>query len=327
MIETIELPGTGRRTTRLGFGGSGLMGGLSARESLKLLETAYDAGIRHFDVAPSYGHGMAERCLGKFLRGKTGEVTVATKYGILPPPRAGLLDVARNVARPIARHLPSVRKRMARAVAGLTTKARFSGEEAQRSLEHSLRELGVDHIDLWLLHEATVDDLDGSGLLPQLQRMRQEGRVGIYGIGAERNHLDALWQKHREYCEVLQFGWSVLDAKPNFPRAFCIYYRSISGALNAIREFFQRDSGLCRRWSDAIDADLSGSETLAGLLLIASLTSNPNGIVLFSSRTPAHIQANARIVCDPTWVTRSRRFLELLQKQRADANIFSDRVP
>src|SRR5665213_2548596 len=83
MLERIALPVSGRVTTRLGFGGSGLMGGLSERESLALLETAYDAGIRHFDVAPVYGHGMAEHCLGNFVRGKTDQGTGATKHVIL----------------------------------------------------------------------------------------------------------------------------------------------------------------------------------------------------------------------------------------------------
>ena len=106
MLETIALPGSGRVTTRLGFGGSGLMGGISERESLRLLETAFDAGIRHFDVAPAYGHGRAERCLGKFLQGKRDQVTVATKYGILPPAQAGLMDMARSVVRPAVAKLP-----------------------------------------------------------------------------------------------------------------------------------------------------------------------------------------------------------------------------
>src|SRR5665213_1755012 len=151
MFEKIALPGSGRETTRLGFGGSGLMGGLSERESLALLETAYDAGIRHFDVAPVYGHGQAERCLGIFLRGKTDKVTIATKYGILPPQCTGLLGVARSIVRPVVRRLPAIRKRVAQAAAGLAAKASFSVDEAQRSLDRSLQQLGIDRIDVWLL--------------------------------------------------------------------------------------------------------------------------------------------------------------------------------
>jgi D-threo-aldose 1-dehydrogenase len=313
MLETIELPGTGRRTTRLGFGGSGLMGGMSERESLRLLETAFDAGIRHFDVAPSYGHGMAERCLGKFVRGKAGVVTVATKYGILPPRHAGLLEFARTAVRPFARRLPSFRKRLARAASGLKSKTYFSAEEARNSLEHSLRELGVDRIDLFLLHEATADDLDAADLLCPLQQMRQEGRIGMYGIGSERGSLEALRRRYPDYCRVLQFEWSVLDDKTDFPGAFCIHHRAISGALGAIREHFERDCGLCRRWSDAVDADLTSPETLAGCLLTASLVLNPNGVVLFSSRVPAHIRSNVRLAGDPAWAARSQRLLELIR--------------
>ncbi len=262
MLETVQLPGTARRTTRIGFGGSGLMGGLSERESLRLLETAFDAGIRHFDVAPSYGHGMAERCLGKFLKGKAGEVTVTTKYGILPPQQAGLLAAARSAVRPIARRMPSVRKRVAQVAASLKTKARFTNEEALHSLEHSLAELGIDRIDLWLLHEPTADDLDNSDLLPLLERMRQEGRIGMYGLGTGRSHLNEIVQRHPKYCRVLQFEWSALQTKPDFPGAFCIHHRAISGALSTIEKWFDRDSSLCRSWSDATDTNLNDPEIL-----------------------------------------------------------------
>lgn len=313
MLETIELPGSACRTTRLGFGGSGLMGGLSERESLRLLETAFDAGIRHFDVAPSYGHGMAERCLGKFLHGKSDQVTVATKYGIVPPQRAGLLNAAWNVVRPVARLLSAVRTRAARAAAGLNSKAHFSAEEAGRSLDNSLRELGLERVDLWLLHEATAKDLDNSDLLAWLEQMRRQGRIGMFGLGTQRSHLDALWNRHRGYCRVLQFEGSVLDVAPDFPGAFCIHHRAVAGAAGAIRESFARDPQLCRRWSSAIDADLEDSQVLAALLLTAVLSSNPDGIVLFSSRIPAHIQANVRTADDPAWVARSQRFLELFR--------------
>ena len=54
-MHTIPLANTTRQTTRLGFGCGSLMGATNRRDSLQLLETAYEAGIRHFDVAPMYG--------------------------------------------------------------------------------------------------------------------------------------------------------------------------------------------------------------------------------------------------------------------------------
>ena len=68
-MDTINLGTTGKTTTRLGYGCSSLMGGMSHKESLAALEAAFDVGIRHFDVAPMYGYGQAEGCLGEFLAG------------------------------------------------------------------------------------------------------------------------------------------------------------------------------------------------------------------------------------------------------------------
>lgn len=312
MLDRVQLPHTGRTTTQLGFGGSGLMGGLSERESLRLLETALDAGIRHFDVAPSYGHGQAERCLGKFLRGKRDAVSVTTKYGILPPRRAGWLEMARRVVRPIALRVPAVRARAARVAASLTTQASFRAAEAGRSLENSLRELGLDRIDLFLLHEATADDLESSDLLPALRQWQAEGRIGAYGCGSERRRLDALWQRHPACCQVMQYEWSALHPVPAFPGAFCIRHRAISGAFAQVAAELRQDPLRRRRWSDAVDADLANPATLAGLLLAACLESDAGGIVLFSSRSPAHIQANVRFVRDAANLPRAGRFLDLL---------------
>ena len=311
MLETIALPGSGRVTTRLGFGGSGLMGGISERDSLRLLETAFDAGVRHFDVAPAYGHGRAERCLGRFLRGKRDLVTVATKYGILPPAQVGLLEMARRAVRPAVARLPAVRKRVAKAAAGLRAKASFSAEEARRSLERSLRDLGIDAIDVWLLHEATADDLDGSDLLPFLRDAQQRGLVGAYGVGAERGRLIDVWERHRDYCGVLQFEWSPLEeVSTNFSGAFVIHHRAISGAIDTLRNRFRQDMDLCRCWSDAVDLDLSDAKLLAGVLLQAALAAHPEGMVLFSSRVPEHIRANVRAAEGA--LEKGMRFLDLL---------------
>ena len=47
-----------------------------------MLGAAYDAGIRHFDVARSYGYGDAEGVVGEFLRGCSEQVTVTSKFGL-----------------------------------------------------------------------------------------------------------------------------------------------------------------------------------------------------------------------------------------------------
>jgi hypothetical protein len=91
-MDRIRLSTTGRTTTRLGYGCSSLMGAMGRKESIAMLEAAFEAGLRHFDVAPMYGFGQAESCVGEFLSRHKAEVTVTTKYGISAPKRQGLLS-------------------------------------------------------------------------------------------------------------------------------------------------------------------------------------------------------------------------------------------
>jgi D-threo-aldose 1-dehydrogenase len=312
MLETVTLPGSERLTTRLGFGGSGLMGGLSERESLRLLDAAYESGIRHFDVAPSYGHGQAERCLGRFLKSKP-DATVTTKYGILPPPRAGMLDLARRIARPVARRLPAVRRRLAQAAAGMTAGASFSAAEARMSLDNSRRWLQRNRIDCFLLHEADAGALEDPRLLEFLEQVRDAGTIGTFGIGSERERADRIWHLHPDFCPVLQFESSLLAPAAAYPGSFQIHHRTISGALRPLAERLAADPNLCHQWSTSVDADLRDHATLAGLLLGGALVSGHSAMVLFSSRNADHLGRNVRMCTDARWIERSRRLLALLQ--------------
>ena len=296
MLEKIAVPGTGRETARVGFGGSGLMGGLSERESLLLLETAFDAGIRHFDVAPSYGHGQAERCLGKFLRGKAEQVTVATKYGILPPARAGLLGVARSMVRPAVRRLPAVRKRVAQAAAGLKTKAKFCAEEARRSLERSLRELSVDRIDIWLLHEVTAEDLDQFRPVAVSAANAAAGPHWSVWCRNRARQLEAVWQQtSRRTVRCCNSSGRCMDESSGISRRICHSPSRHFGRLG-------HECAICS--SATLHSAAAGRMQWMPIWPIRKLLRHcccrlpwcrtPNGMVLFSSRVPGHIRANVR---------------------------------
>ena len=84
MLRTLTFPDSELETTVLGFGCAHLYGVPRSAERLRLLDAAHDAGIRHFDVAPMYGLGLAERELGRFIRHRRDAVVVATKFGIAP---------------------------------------------------------------------------------------------------------------------------------------------------------------------------------------------------------------------------------------------------
>ena len=180
--DQVWLAPVGRSTTRAGFGCSGLMGAIGRRESLALLKAAWDAGIRHFDVAPLYGHGEAEAVLGAFLGGRREQVTLVTKFGLEPTGSSALMRLARNIARPLARFRP---KHPQPAPASPSTpaaappRAPMTASAAKLSLERSLRLLRTDILDILLLHEATAESLTNDDLLEFLESAVKAGKSEV----------------------------------------------------------------------------------------------------------------------------------------------------
>jgi D-threo-aldose 1-dehydrogenase len=318
-MQTIPLADTNRHTTRLGFGCSSLMGATNRRDSLKLLETAYDAGIRHFDVAPMYGYGEAESCLGEFLQHHRNQITVTTKYGIAPPKKSALLRAGRRIAGPIVKNIPSLKKSLAQAANAATrndARPTFTAAQAKASLDRSLAALRTDHLDLWLLHEVTALDLQDDTLLHLLEAEVKAGNIGTFGIGSSANKIPVLLVEHPAYCRTLQYEWSILDAPIQSSTPFRIHHRALTNNFRAIHTALARNKPLCQRWSASINTDLSNPEALAHLMLKASLVQNPSSIILFSSKNPAHIQANAHLAADTTLEPPARELYNLVQSER-----------
>jgi aryl-alcohol dehydrogenase-like predicted oxidoreductase len=300
-MNTVELPGTGRHTSQLAIGSGRLMGATSLRDSLGLLEAAFDAGIRHVDTAPSYGIGEAERCVGEFLNRHQGEITVTTKYGIPPPKNQRLMGMARAVAKPLMARIPGMKDRL-RSVAAAATKndavVSYTVEGAQASLENSLRALKVDRIDLWLLHEASAEDLQDERLLRFLEASVEAGKIGSFGVGSEAEKIPGMYAERREYCPVIQCEWDPLAPVDQWADRFQVHHRVLQNWLPRLSAHLQNDVELCRAWSRETGADLASPGMLATLLMKAALLGNPKGITLFFSKKKEHIAENARIAAD-----------------------------
>jgi aryl-alcohol dehydrogenase-like predicted oxidoreductase len=318
-MEQIALGTSGSQTTRLGFGCGNIMGAMGSRDSLKLLESAYEAGIRHFDVAPRYGYGEAESCLGEFLQRHPGQITVTTKYGIFPAKRTSLITLGRQIAGPIVKNLPGVKQRLAQ-MAKATTRNKerptFTAAQARASLDRSLAALRTDHIDLWLLHEVTASDLQDDTLLRLLEDLVKQGTIGSFGIGSSADKVPALLAQRPAYCGTLQYEWSILDAPIEPSGPFRIHHRALTTHFRGLHQALTKNKPLCQRWSHAVNADLSDAGTLARLMLKASLVMNPASIVLFSSKNPKHIQANIDTATDNTLEPPARQLYSLVQAER-----------
>jgi D-threo-aldose 1-dehydrogenase len=324
-MQTILLANTTRKTTRLGFGCGSLMGATNRRDSLKLLQSAYEAGIRHFDVAPMYGYGEAETCLGEFLQHHRGQITVTTKYGIAPPKKSAIIKLGRTLAGPILKQLPSLKQSLAHAANAATRnptpnqdRLTFTAAQAKASLDRSLLALRTDHVDLWLLHEATAADLHDDTLLHLLEDEVTRGTIGVFGIGSSSDKIPALQAQRPAYCRTLQYEWSILDSQiqdtPSAP--FRIHHRALTNNFRALHTALIKNPSLCRRWSASANTDLGLPEALAHLMLKASLVMNPTSIVLFSSKNPAHIQANVELVDNTSLEHPARQLYNLVQSER-----------
>jgi D-threo-aldose 1-dehydrogenase len=326
-METVALGKTEKRTTRLGFGCSSLMGSMNRRESLATLEAAFDAGIRHFDVAPSYGYGEAESCLGEFLHQHPGQATVTTKYGIASPARQSLVGLARGLVKPLVRMLPGAKRTLAQAAAKVTRSAerpQFVKAPAGESLNRSLTALKTDHIDLWLLHEVQANDLDGEGggsLIEFLDSMVVSGKIGGFGIASGGEKVPALVAEHPAFCAIRQYEWSVLDPLPSDDGSFRLHHRALTDNFRAIHSALLANPQRADHWSEQVGIDLRPREKLAELMLAAAMVLNPASVILFSSKDATHILNNARLghglSSDTEMQTAAARLYSVVQEDGA----------
>ncbi len=203
-------PGARRRlgksaveVTRMGFGGAplgNLFNPVAADAARQAIDGAYDRGLRYFDTAPLYGHGLSERRLGEALRSRPRESFVlSTKVGrVLEPgtPPAGAYV-----------ELPS-----------LVPRFDYSEAGALRSVEESLGRLGLDRVDVLYIHDidAFTHGAEGaparfreamSGAYRAIERLRREGRVRAIGVGVNE------WEACQRAAEAADFDCFLLAGR------------------------------------------------------------------------------------------------------------------
>jgi len=135
---------TNLHVTSLGLG-TATMGGsripMSNEERLKLVEAAWNAGVRYVDTAPFYGVGAAERAAGDALRDKPRDAWVlSTKVGRLLRPRSGGGGATDGRLAPMP----------------FEVQYDYSYDGIMRSIEDSYQRLGLAKIDILLVHDIGV---------------------------------------------------------------------------------------------------------------------------------------------------------------------------
>jgi D-threo-aldose 1-dehydrogenase len=302
-MRAIAVPGIDFRIPVIGFGCSSLAS-IDEKGSQRLLGAAFDAGVRHFDVARYYGYGEAEGRLGKFLKSRRAEVTITTKFGIDPPRRTNALRMAMKASRRLVQYVPAARNFLRSRAQGMVKGGAFSANDARASLETSLRELSTDYIDFYLLHDYVVSETSPEELLAFLTAAVQSGKIRCFGLGTGIENILRALQTQLELCAILQFENSVVTRNvEKLPtggaQPLTITHGALSGSYQAVSTFLQSHGELERGWSSELAVDCSREEIISALMLNYAVRSNPNGLVLFSSRDATRADRNVKAVLEP----------------------------
>jgi D-threo-aldose 1-dehydrogenase len=188
----------------------GLYRAVADEDAVALVEHAWASGVRYFDTAPLYGYGNAELRLGRGLVGRPRDAyALSTKVGrlIVPVDEVGPgADIDRQAfgGRDDAFYagVPPVR-----------VVFDYSADGIRRSIEASLRRLGLDRIDIAYIHDP--DDhwqaaLEGA--YPALERLRAEGVVGAIGAGMNQAEMLARFARDTDMDVFMVAGrYTLLD--------------------------------------------------------------------------------------------------------------------
>ncbi|HWA66504.1 MAG TPA: aldo/keto reductase [Mycobacteriales bacterium] len=199
-----QIGSSGLFVTELGFGGTALgnmYSAVSDEDAYAAVEAAWAGGIRYFDTAPHYGLGLSERRLGAALRTKPRDTyVVSTKVGRLLVPNPAPCGSDLGIA---GYDVPD----------DLTRQWDFSRDGVLRSIDQSLDRLGLDRIDIALVHDPD-DFLDQAidEALPALIELRDQGV--IKAVGAGMNYVSPLSRIAAETdVDVLLVAgrWTLID--------------------------------------------------------------------------------------------------------------------
>jgi D-threo-aldose 1-dehydrogenase len=201
----LKLGRTNIEVTEMSFGAApigNIFRTISEEDSRAMVDLAWDSGIRCYDTAPMYGHGLSEARIGESLRWKNrDEYTLVSKVGrVLRPAKRSEIDFTPWVD-------------------GLPFKMEFdySYDGVMRAFEDSNQRLGLEHIDVAFIHDIDVfthgedqqkihfkNAMDGA--YKALENLRSNGHVSAIGVGVNEAEVcfDAL--KHGDFDGFLLAG-------------------------------------------------------------------------------------------------------------------------
>jgi D-threo-aldose 1-dehydrogenase len=212
MIPVVRFERSGLQTSKLALGLSRIHYLSSTRERQNLLARAADLGIRHFDAARSYGDGLAEATLGRFLSGRRDNFVVATKFGIAAN---RLIEAVPLAAQPLRAFRSIIRRARPRSA----TYPMLTANALRASVERSLRALRIDFIDILFLHEPSLIRLaEAEELLAEVDRQKSKGTIRFIGLAGRCTQIIEIVKSSPPLADVVQVpenDWSDTELVPD----------------------------------------------------------------------------------------------------------------
>lgn len=202
-VRSRDLPRRQVRFTELGFGAApigNLLTAVSQDEAAACLRQAWEAGIRYVDTAPHYGLGLSERRVGEGAgRWPRGEFLLSTKVGRLLEPTDGAGKTMDDEGFVVPRTHRRVRD--------------YSRDGVLRSLDASLDRLGLDRIDIALVHDPDDHwDQARRQAIPALVELRDQGVIRVIGAGMNQSAMLTRFVRETDVDVVMLAGrYTLLD--------------------------------------------------------------------------------------------------------------------
>lgn len=185
---------TGIRVSEIGFGAWAIGGTAEASgtplgwgrssddESLATIRRARELGVNFFDTSDSYGFGRSESLLGIVLSRYRKDVVIATKAGVV------------------------------RTSTGQLRKD-FSRKHIFLAVDGSLKRLRSDYIDLYQLHNPTIEDLRRGEVQEVMEQLQDSGKIRFWGVSISSIE-EGMEIVKRGWGNALQVLYNVLNQAP-----------------------------------------------------------------------------------------------------------------
>jgi len=184
---------TGLSVSEIGYGAWGIGNsgwqGADDGESLRALNRAVDLGLNFIDTALAYGDGHSERLVGQVVRERKERVFVATKV----PPKNGQWP-----ARP-----------------GVRAEETFPADHVIACTERSLRNLGLDAVDVQQFHVWSDEWVNQGDWLEAVRKLKEQGKIRFFGISInDHQPANALKLIETGLVDTVQVIYNIFDQSP-----------------------------------------------------------------------------------------------------------------